>query len=86
MVTNEELGKAMRWVIRGLTEDKVDTNNVQAVVTWMIENPMPAKEVWLAETEEKDEQDRLAHIEALKAEIEALKAEIVKLEGGLVNV
>ncbi|KKN92413.1 hypothetical protein LCGC14_0209040 [marine sediment metagenome] len=79
MVTNEELGKAMRWVIRGLTEDKVDTNNVQAVVTWMIENPMPVKEVWLAETEEKDEQDRLAHIEALKAEI-------VKLEGGLVNV
>jgi hypothetical protein len=79
MVTNEELGKAMRWVIRGLTEAKVDTNNVQAVVTWMVENPMPAKEVWLAETEEKDEQDRLAHIEALKAEI-------VKLEGGIVNV
>ncbi len=79
MVTNEELGKAMRWVIRGLTEDKVDTNNVQAVVTWMIENPMPAKEVWLAETEKKDEQDRLAHIEALKAEI-------TKLEGGIVNV
>jgi hypothetical protein len=75
MVSDEELEKAMRFVIRGLKKDDIDPNNIQAIVTWMIENPMPDKEVWLAETEAKDEEDRLAHIEALKEEI-------TKLEGG----
>jgi hypothetical protein len=78
MVSDEELTKALRWVIRGLTEAQVDHNNVQAVVTWMVENPMPEKEVWLAETEEKDEQDRLAHIEALKAEITKLETQPIR--------
>jgi len=73
MVSNEELQKALRWVIRGLKEDKVDPQNVQAVVTWMIENPMPDKEVWLAETEAKDELDKQAHIKALKEELAILE-------------
>ena len=79
MVSDEELQKALRWVIRGLQKDKVDPQNVQAVVVWTIENPMPDKEVWLAETDEKDELERLAHIKALKEELN-------KLEGGIVNV
>ena len=79
MISNEELDKAMLWVVRGLKEAAIDPQNVQAVVTWMIENQLPAKDVWLAETEAKDEEERLATIEALKAEI-------TKLEGGIVNV
>jgi hypothetical protein len=79
MVSDEELEKAMRWVVRGLKEAQIDPNNIHGVATWMIENQLPAKEVWLAETEEKDEEERLATIEALKAEI-------TKLEGGIVNV
>jgi hypothetical protein len=75
MVSNEELEKGMRWVVRGLKEANIDPNNIQAVVGWMIENPMPAKSEWLAETDEKDEEDRLAHIEALKAEIQRLEDE-----------
>ncbi len=79
MVSDEELAKALRWVIRGLQKAEVDPQNIQAVVTWMIENPMPAKEVWLTETEEKDELERLAHIKTLKEEL-------AKLEGGIVSV
>jgi hypothetical protein len=78
MVSNVELEKALRWVIRGLKEAEVDPNNIQAVVTWMVENPLPEKEVWLAETEAKDEQDRLAHIEALKAEITKLETQPIR--------
>jgi hypothetical protein len=78
MVSNEELKKALRWVIRGLTEAEVDPNNVQAVVTWMVENPMPEKEVWLDETEKQDEVDRLAHIEALRAEITKLETQPIR--------
>jgi hypothetical protein len=79
MVSDEELGKALRWVVRGLKVAEIDPNNVQAVVTWMIENPMPAKEVWLEETDAKDEEERLAHIKALKEELK-------KLEGGIEGV
>lgn len=79
MTTDAELEKAMRWVIRGLKKAEVDPNNVQGVVTWMIENPMPDKEVWLEETEAQDETDRLAHIEALEAQLTELK-------GGITNV
>jgi hypothetical protein len=83
MLSNEELEKALRWVIRGLKEAEVDPNNIQAVVTWTLENQLPEKEVWLAETEEKDEQDRLAHIEALKVEITKLEKEN---KGGIIRV
>lgn len=79
MTTNAELEKAMRWVIRGLKDAEVDPNNIQGVVTWMIENPMPDKEVWLAATEAQDEVERLAHIEALEAKLTELK-------GGITNV
>ncbi len=79
MHSDAELEKAMRWVIRGLKEAQIDPNNIQGVVTWMLENQLPAKDVWLAETEAKDEEERLATIEALKAEI-------TKLEGGIINV
>ncbi len=79
MFTDEELGQAMRWVVRGLKEANVDVNNIQAVVVWMIENQLPAKDVLMAEVEKEDEEERLATIEALKAEI-------TKLEGGIVNV
>lgn len=79
MVSDEELGKALRWVVRGLKGAEVDPNNIQAVVTWMIENPMPPKEQWLEETESQDEEERLERIEALKEELK-------KLEGGIVNV
>ena len=75
MISDEELQKALRWVIRGLKVDEIDPNNIQAVVTWMIENPMPEKEEWLAETEALDEQEKLAHIEELKAEITRLEGE-----------
>ncbi len=77
MTSNEELEKAMRWVIRGLKGADVDPNNIQAVVTWMIENQMPDKEVWLKETEDQDETDRLAHIEALETQLTELKGGIV---------
>jgi hypothetical protein len=77
MVSDDELEKAMRWVIRGLKGAEVDPNNIQGVVTWMIENPMPDKEVWLEETEAKDEAEKLAHIEALEAELNKLKGGIV---------
>ena len=79
MVSDEELQKAIRWVVRGLKEAAIDPQNVQAVVTWMIENQLPAKDVWLAEVEKEDEEERLATIEALKEEI-------TKLEGGVINV
>lgn len=82
MVSNEELEKAIRWVIRGLKKDEIDHNNIQAVVVWMIENPMPKKEVWLAETETKDELDKQDHITALKAEL----AKLEKPEGGIIHV
>jgi hypothetical protein len=75
MVSDEELEKALRWVVRGLQAAEVDPNNIQAVVTWMIENPMPEKEVWLAETEENDEAERRAHIEALREELTKLEGE-----------
>ena len=73
MVSDEELEKALRWVVRGLKEDNVDPNNIQAVVTWMIENPMPDKAVWLEETEKKDEEERLTQIDLLKDEIKRLE-------------
>lgn len=79
MLSDEELEKGVRWVIRGLKEAGIDPNNVQGIVTWMLENQLPAKDVWLAETEEKDEQQRLDTIEAHRAEI-------TKLEGGITNV
>jgi IS5 family transposase len=79
MLSDEELAKAMIWTIRGLKEAQIDPNSIQDVATWMLENQLPAKEVWLAETEEKDEQERLA-------QIEAHKAEITRLEGGITNV
>jgi hypothetical protein len=79
MLSNEELEKAMRWTIRGLKEAKIDPNSIQDVATWMLENQLPAKEVWLAETEAKDEAERLA-------QIEAHKTEITRLEGGTINV
>jgi hypothetical protein len=78
MLSNEELEKALRWVIRGLKEAEVDPNNIQAVVTWTLENQLPPKPVWLLETEEKDEQDRLAHIEALKAELTKLETQPIR--------
>jgi hypothetical protein len=83
MVSDAELEKALRWVIRGLTAAEIDPNNIQAVVTWMIENPMPEKEVWLAETEEKDEQDKQAHIASLKEELAKLEGEN---KGGIIHV
>jgi len=83
MVSDEELQKALRWVIRGLKEANIDPNNVQAVVTWMIENPMPDKEVWLEETEAKDELEKQAHIVALKEELAKLEGED---KGGIVSV
>ncbi len=73
MVSDEELQKALRWVIRGLQTAEVDPQNTQAVVTWMIENPMPDKEVWLEETEAQDELDKQAHITKLKAELAGLE-------------
>ena len=79
MFSDEELDKAIRWVVRGLKEAAIDPQNVQAVVVWTIENQLPAKDVLLAEVDKKDEEERLATIEALKAEI-------TKLEGGIVNV
>jgi hypothetical protein len=79
MYSDEELQKAIRWVVRGLKEADIDPQNVQAVVVWMIENPLPAKDVLLAEVDKEDEEQRLATIEALKEEI-------VKLEGGIINV
>jgi len=82
MLSNEELEKALRWVIRGLKEAEIDPNNVQAVVTWTLENQLPAKDVWLAETEEKDEQERLAHIAVLKAEL----AKLEEVKGGIIHV
>jgi hypothetical protein len=83
MVSDEELEKGLRWVIRGLKETDVDPQNTQAVVIWMIENQMPDKEVWLAETEEKDELDRQAHITKLKEELATLEGET---KGGIINV
>jgi len=77
MTSDKELEKAIRWVIRGLKGAEVDPNNIQAVVTWMIENQMPDKDIWLEETEAKDEAERLAHIEALEAELNKLKGGIV---------
>ena len=79
MFSDEELQKALRWVGRGLKEAEIDLQNVQAVVVWTIENQLPAKDVWLAEVEKEDEEERLATIEALKEEI-------TKLEGGVINV
>ncbi len=79
MFSDEELEKAMRWTIRGLKEAKIEPNDIHSVATWMIENQLPAKDVWLAETEKKDEEERLATIEALQAEI-------TRLEGGIINV
>jgi hypothetical protein len=75
MVSNEELEKALRWVVRGIQEAQIDPQNVQAVVTWMIENPMPDKAVWLAETEEQDELERQANIAILKEELAKLEGE-----------
>jgi len=83
MLSNEELEKGLRWVIRGLKDAEVDPNNIQAVATWMLENQLPAKDVWLPETEEKDEQDRLEHIKALKAELAKLEPEE---EGSIIHV
>ena len=85
MVSNEELEKAMRWVIRGLQTSKIDPNNIQAVVTWMIENPMPEKELWIAETEAKDEEEKLAHIEDLKEQLAQLETEVAD-KGVIVSV
>jgi hypothetical protein len=73
MLSDEELEKALRWVIRGLKEANVDPNNIQAVVVWMLENQLPEKEVLLAEVEAEDESERLANIEALKEEIKRLE-------------
>ena len=84
MLSNEELEKALRWTIRGLKEAEIDPNNIQGVATWMLENQLPAKEVWLTETEEKDEQERLAHIVTLKAEL--AKLEDLGSKGVIVNV
>jgi hypothetical protein len=41
----------------------------------MIENPMPDKAVWLAETEEQDELERQANIAILKEELAKLEGE-----------
>jgi hypothetical protein len=79
MLSDEELEKAMRWTIRGLKEAQVDPNSIQAVATWMLENQLPAKEVWLAETDALDEEERLA-------QIEAHEAAITQLKGGTINV
>jgi hypothetical protein len=79
MYSDEELQKAIRWVVRGLKEADIDPQNVQAVVVWMVENQLPAKDVLLAEVDKEDEEQRLATIEALKEEI-------TKLEGGVINV
>ena len=83
MLSNEELEKALRWVIRGLKEAEIDPNNVQAVVTWTLENQLPAKDVWLAEVDEADELDKQAHITALKAELAKLEDED---KGGIISV
>lgn len=78
MFSDEELDKALRWVVRGLKKDNVDVNNIQAVVVWMLENQLPEKDVLLGEVEAEDESERLATIEALKEEITRLEGRAPK--------
>ena len=75
MLSNDELEKAMRWVIRGLQASHVERDaNVHQVVIWMLENQLPAKEVWLAEVATQDEVERLALLASLEAKVVELKA------------
>jgi hypothetical protein len=65
-LTEEQVDKALKWVIRKAKEDGVRFQDIVSVIKWMIENPLPSKAEYLAQTatwEAEDKEVRRAHLQ-----------------------
>ena len=85
-MTKEELDRATEYVMRRMTEDGVDIQDdflvAHTVIEWMLENPLPIKDIYEAELDTKISEEIAERIAALKVELAALEAlEVTELEG-----
>jgi hypothetical protein len=71
-MTEEQFKKARRFIVRQAAAAGVDVREPDKVIRWLVENPLPAD--FEDQTDTKDEDDR-------QARIEKLRAELAKLEG-----
>lgn len=71
-MTEEQIQKALKYLIRAATADKVDIFSVELVLRWVIENPLP--DDFEAQTDAADE-------EALQLRITNMRKTLNRLEG-----
>jgi hypothetical protein len=71
-MTDEQYTRAQRYIVRTALEAGVDISNPDAVIRYLLENPLP--EDYETQTDTQDEDDK-------QARIIALRAELAKLEG-----
>ena len=72
-LTEEQLDKAVAYVLRKLEEDGVKFNNIRDFVRWMIENPLPSKAEYQAQVAAWEEEVKQARIAALQTELDRLQ-------------
>jgi hypothetical protein len=74
-LTDEQMEKAMRYVARKMQEDGINTQSIVEIVQWMINNPLPSKAEYQAQTAAWEVEDKAANIAHLEAELAKLQGE-----------
>ena len=73
-LTEIERERAANYLLKGMIADKVNLQDVGAVLLWIVVNQLPSKAVWEA-AELTDEE------EAKQRQIVSLRKQLTKLEG-----
>ena len=74
-LTELQITKAMGYVGRKMVEDGVNPMDVEAVLRWMIQNPLPTKAEYQAQMAVWEEEEKAAKIATLEKQLAALQGE-----------